>query len=146
MKGDIFWKKTSTLQKIFMQKFPTSNQRIIYPKEIFTWYKVYFLGPEKKFSEAPNFPSMTFLMTNLQAGKKTAWVVAIPLLIDCVLALISATWLVVESVISDGQGFVGGNWASWKKIGRDPGSLGDLLGIILASYIGIIVNHYQDPY
>ena len=29
---------------------------------------------------------------------------------------------------------------------RAPGCLGDLLGIILPSYIGIIIGHYKDPY
>ena len=29
---------------------------------------------------------------------------------------------------------------------RAPGCLGDLLGIILPSYVGIIINHYKDPY
>ena len=33
-----------------------------------------------------------------------------------------------------------------KILGPETVGLGDLLGIILASYIGIIINYYKDPF
>ena len=54
-----------------------------------------------------------------------------------------------EEIIKTLQLHLGWNFAveQWKKGAGTPGCLGDLLGDeILPSYMGIILNHYKDPY
>ena len=55
---------------------------------------------------------------------------------------VNKTW---RMNISRGPTIVEGELQHLNNENRDPACLGDLLGILLPSYIGIIINHYEDP-